>query len=53
MDIGKEISETKEIVIITFISGRMLAVDNDKALNEIVGNFNSITDIQIVEHITK
>ena len=42
----------KEIVIITFESGHMIAVDKDQALNEILAYFDNIQDIQLVEYIS-
>lgn len=42
----------KEIVIITFESGHIIAVDKDRAIDEIVAYFDSIEDIQLVEYIS-
>ena len=41
----------KEIVIITFESGHMIAVDKDQALNEILAYFDNIQDIQLVDYL--
>tara|TARA_Y100000592_G_C5304450_1_gene237029 strand:- start:60 stop:410 length:351 start_codon:yes stop_codon:yes gene_type:complete len=46
------IRKVEEVVIITFESGHMIAVDKDQALNEIVAYFDSIEDIQLVEYIS-
>tara|TARA_A100001201_G_scaffold143577_2_gene145920 strand:- start:429 stop:584 length:156 start_codon:yes stop_codon:yes gene_type:complete len=42
----------KELILITWKSGAMIAVDKDQALNEIVAYFDSIEDIQLVEYIS-
>jgi len=41
----------KEIVIITFESGHMIAVDKDQALDEIIAYFDNIEDITVVDYL--
>ena len=69
MTIGKEIKQFKqagspeeeeqiirkaqEIVLITFESGYMVAIDRDQALDEIISYQDSIEEIQVVEYKSK
>ena len=66
MTIGKEIKEapvadpaplrprreqqTKELILITWKSGAMIAVDRDRALDEILASFDDIEDLAIVDY---
>tara|TARA_R110002110_G_scaffold72238_4_gene192334 strand:+ start:1728 stop:1952 length:225 start_codon:yes stop_codon:yes gene_type:complete len=66
MTIGKEIKEapvadpvrprwnseqqTKELILITWKSGAMIAVDRDQALDEILSSFDDIEDIAVVDY---
>ena len=42
-------TKVKEIVIITYMTGKMIAVDKDKAIYEIVTHLNNIENVQLVE----
>ena len=66
MTIGKEIKEapvadpvrprwnseqqTKELILITWKSGAMIAVDREQALDEILASFDDIEDIAVVDY---
>tara|TARA_B100000963_G_C22328858_1_gene537699 strand:- start:131 stop:484 length:354 start_codon:yes stop_codon:yes gene_type:complete len=43
----------REIVLITFESGYMVAIDRDQALDEIISYQDSIEEIQVVEYKSK
>mgnify|MGYP003659855518 FL=1 len=42
--------KTKELILITWKSGAMIAVDRDKALDEILASFDDIEDIAVVDY---
>ena len=47
------VRKTREIVIINYKSGKVVAVDKDRALDEIIGCFDSIESVQAIEYLAK
>ena len=42
--------QTKELILITWKSGAMIAIDRDQALDEILASFDDIEDIAVVDY---
>ena len=42
--------QTKELILITWKSGAMIAVDREQALDEILASFDDIEDIAVVDY---